>query len=156
MAHLAKQIHHRNEITQACLTDAVTNCRHCRPTLETYITAVGIQRVCNATFVQCTFLHQWIFWRWFASYRNSSISCGICESSQQRLSQENSLQLASRRWRSFCQITLTSCMALCLGLPGWADTKRINHSGFCRSRNDVGTVASAGPYASHLHLVPDR
>ena len=32
-----------------------------------------------------------------ASCRNSSISCGICESPQQRLSQENSLRLALRR-----------------------------------------------------------
>ena len=48
-----------------------------------------------------------------ASCRNSSTSCGIgyiCESPQQRLSQENSLRLAVRRRCSFCQITLTSCL----------------------------------------------
>ena len=45
-----------------------------------------------------------------AFYRHSSISCGVCESPQQRLSQENSLRLALR-WRcKLCQITLTSVL----------------------------------------------
>ena len=48
-----------------------------------------------------------------ASCRNSSLSSGICESPQQRLSQENSLRLAFRRRCGFCQITLTSCFTFC-------------------------------------------
>ena len=43
-----------------------------------------------------------------AFHRHSSISCGICESQQQGISQENSLLLALRRRCSFCQITLAS------------------------------------------------
>ena len=46
--------------------------------------------------------------------RNSWISCGVCESPKQTLSQENSLRLALRRRCIFCQITLTYCC--CLGL----------------------------------------
>ena len=46
-----------------------------------------------------------------ASYRNSSICCGICESPQQRLYKEN-LRLASRRRCGFCQITLTFCLLI--------------------------------------------
>ena len=42
-------------------------------------------------------------------------------------------------------------MALCLGLPRWAGSRRINHSRFCWSRDSGVAVASAGPYAS-----PDR
>ena len=46
--------------------------------------------------------------------------------------------------------------ALCPGLSRWASTRRINHSGFCWSIDVGAAVASAEPYASHLHLTPDR
>jgi len=32
----------------------------------------------------------------------------------------------------------------------------LNHSDFNEARDDGMAVASAGPYASHLHLAPDR
>ena len=41
---------------------------------------------------------------------------------------------------------------LCLGLPRWVGSRRINHSRFYWSRDDAVVVASAEPYASHLHL----
>ena len=34
---------------------------------------------------------------------------------------------------------------LCLGLPRWVGSRRINHSGLCWSRDDVVAVASAEP-----------
>ena len=40
------------------------------------------------------------------------------------------------------------------GLPGWANTKRWNQSGFYSNNRQWVAVASAGPYAS-LHLAPD-
>ena len=63
--------------------------------------------------------------------------------------------------------TLQSFYGLCLGLSRWAGIRRINHSGFCWNRDDGvavkvkgkgrnSSVASAGPYASHLHLAPNR
>ena len=42
----------------------------------------------------------------------------------------------------------------CPGLPRWV-ANRINHSAFCWSRDDGMAVASARPYASHLHLAPN-
>jgi len=45
--------------------------------------------------------------------------------------------------------------ALCLGLPGWASTRRQNQSGFKWSKRQWVAVASDGPYAN-LHLAPDR
>ena len=46
-------------------------------------------------------------------------------------------------------------MTLCPGLPRWVGTRRINHSGFCWSRDDGVAVASAEPYASYLHFAPE-
>jgi len=46
-------------------------------------------------------------------------------------------------------------ITLCLGLPGWVSTSRINHSGFCWSRDDGVAVASAEQYASYLHFAPE-
>ena len=46
-------------------------------------------------------------------------------------------------------------MTLCLGLPRWVGTRRINYSGFCWSRDDGLAVASAEPHASYLHLAPE-
>jgi len=37
----------------------------------------------------------------------------------------------------------------------WAP-ERLNQSGFNEARDDGVVVASAGPYANHLPLVPDR
>ena len=44
---------------------------------------------------------------------------------------------------------------LCLGLPRWVSTRRINHSEFCWSRHDGVAVASAEPYASYLHFAAE-
>ena len=44
---------------------------------------------------------------------------------------------------------------LCPGLPWWVGTRRINHTGFCWSRDDGVAVASAEPYASYLHFAPE-
>jgi len=44
---------------------------------------------------------------------------------------------------------------LCPGLPRWVGTSRINHSGFCWSRDDGEAAASAEPYASYLHLASE-
>ena len=41
-------------------------------------------------------------------------------------------------------------------LPGLVGTRRINHSGFCLSRDDRVAVASATRHASHLHFAPYR
>ena len=41
------------------------------------------------------------------------------------------------------------------GQPGWAGTRKVNQSGFYRSKRQWVAVASAGPYAS-LHLAPGR
>ena len=46
-------------------------------------------------------------------------------------------------------------MTLCPGLHGWVGTRRINHSGFCSSRDDGVAVASAEPYASYLHFAQE-
>ena len=46
-------------------------------------------------------------------------------------------------------------ITLCPGLPGWVGTRRINHSGFCWSRDDGVALASAEPYASYLHFAPE-
>jgi len=35
-------------------------------------------------------------------------------------------------------------------------TRKVKHSGFYWSERWRVTVASAGPYANHLHLAPDR
>ena len=51
--------------------------------------------------------------------------------------------------------THTHLTALCLGLPGWAGTRKVNQCGFYWSKRQWVAVASAGPYAS-LHLAPDR
>jgi len=45
--------------------------------------------------------------------------------------------------------------ALCLGLPGWAGTRKVKPIWFYWSKRQWVAVASAGPYAS-LHLAPDR
>ena len=44
---------------------------------------------------------------------------------------------------------------LCLGRPRWVGTRRINHSGFCRSRHDEVAVASVEPHASYVHFAPE-
>ena len=44
---------------------------------------------------------------------------------------------------------------LCLGLPGWVSTRRIDRYRFCCSRDDGVAVASAEPYASQLHFAPE-
>ena len=44
---------------------------------------------------------------------------------------------------------------LCLGLLRWVSTRRVNHSGFCWSRDDGVALASAEPYASYLHFAPE-
>ena len=44
---------------------------------------------------------------------------------------------------------------LCPGLLVWVSTGRINHSGFCWSRDDRVAVASAEPYASYLHFAAE-
>ena len=51
--------------------------------------------------------------------------------------------------------THTRLTALCPGLPRWAGTRKVNQSGFYRSKRQWVVVASAGPYAS-LHIAPDR
>ena len=43
-----------------------------------------------------------------------------------------------------------------LGQPKYAGARKTNHSEFYWSRDDGVAVASAGPYASHLHLNRDR
>ena len=56
----------------------------------------------------------------------------------------------------FCaHIYYNRFMILCPGLPRWVGTRRINHSGFCWSRHDGVTVASAEPNASYLHFAPE-
>ena len=52
--------------------------------------------------------------------------------------------------------TTTGPLALFPGLLGWASTRMMNHSGLYWSRDDRVAAASAGPYASNLHLTPDR
>jgi len=37
-----------------------------------------------------------------------------------------------------------------------AGTRKVNHSDFTDARDDGMAVASAGPYANHLHHTPDR
>jgi len=53
---------------------------------------------------------------------------------------------------SYCYYYYNRFTALCVGLPGWAGTRRMNHSGYYWTRDDGVAVASAGPYASHLHF----
>ena len=38
----------------------------------------------------------------------------------------------------------------------WGGTRRITILGFAEARDDGVTVASAEPYANHLHVAPDR
>ena len=95
----------------------------------------------------------------FADLSRSSSFC-FCSTSLSCLSIQN----CSSSWR-FCNaiiiITFTSSknyyyynhfMTLCLGLPRWVNTRRINHSGFWWSKHDG--VALAEPYASYLHFAP--
>ena len=42
------------------------------------------------------------------------------------------------------------------GQPGQPTRDRINQSDFNETRDDGVAVASAGPYANHFHLAPDR
>ena len=42
-----------------------------------------------------------------------------------------------------------------MGKPA-PETERLNHSGFNGARDAGVAVASAGPYAIHLHLAPDK
>jgi len=52
--------------------------------------------------------------------------------------------------------THTRLTALFPGLPGWADTRKVNPIWFFLKQETVSvSVALAGPYAS-LHLAPDR
>ena len=45
---------------------------------------------------------------------------------------------------------------LCTGLPRWVGTRKINHPGFCWSRDDGVAVASAEPHASYLHFLVQK
>jgi len=66
----------------------------------------------------------------------------------------NNWQIAhlQQHHRDYYYYNLTT---ICPGLPRWVSTRRINHSGFCWSRHDGVAVASAKPYASYLHFVPE-
>ena len=76
----------------------------------------------------------------------------MCESPQQRLSQENSLRLALWRRCSFCQITLTSCLSGRLArikvnsLTGeWIDS---DHG------TSAGTILGAILFLTYVHDTP--
>jgi len=47
-------------------------------------------------------------------------------------------------------------MACFPGQPGQSSPRKVNHSDFNKARKDGVSVASAEPYANHLHLALDR
>ena len=65
------------------------------------------------------------------------------------------LMVAMAEIQADCYNYYNRFTTLCLGLPRWVGTRRINHSGFCWSRHDGVAVASAEPYASYLHFAPE-
>jgi len=59
---------------------------------------------------------------------------------------------------SFKTTTTTTVLqppGLCLGLPGWAGTRKVKPIWIYWSKRQWVAVASAGPY-TNLHLAPDR
>jgi len=61
----------------------------------------------------------------------------------------------SGKWDAYSNYYNNSFTTICPGLPGWIATRRINHSGFCWSRDDEVAVASPEPYASYLHFAAE-
>jgi len=61
------------------------------------------------------------------------------------------------RWNYSLSIT-TTCVQRLFSMRTWVSRhQKSNHSGFFSGARDNGmAVASGGPYANHLHLVPDR
>ena len=102
--------------------------------------------------VQCS---NWVKLVWFVSVDMKlslfeMLKLGICV--EALACKQNCTNKQLNRWTNAQLLLLihyNRFMPLCPGLPGWVSTRRINHSGFCWSRDDGVALASAKPYASN-------